>query len=1024
MYSDLTHFVYELLQNADDYEATEIYFKLTQKQVIIEHNGTPFTPSNITAITSFGESTSRDNMLKSGRFGVGFKSVFAFTATPIIISGDEHFMIHGLYRVSEHAYPDELPRDRTRIVLPFNHEIEKPDYVEYLMSPEEAYEKISERLTDLNMHTLLFTHNIREIRWEIDEKSGHYLREDNDKGAARHTTITDGKDLNNYLVFSRTPRWEGQSFKNVDIGFGLDEDGQICTIQDFLYVLFCTSQETHLQFILNGPYKTNPSRETISEEDPFNQYLIKETCNLLGDILPYLREDGLLTTQFLGVLPNISDNLRPFYKPLFNIVIKCFNFKKLVPTADNKFATAQKVFQGPGALRKVVTPPQLAFLEKTKNISWTKGVVPNTRSNHFLKSLDIKQWGYRELQKALISKYGDYNCAPKDASWLKKRTDRWLQKLYILLGEALSKGECDKRILQQCKIIRVLKNGAINHTTGKKAYFPKDGYDSLPAIMPAILRGRTKQQTKKIEERLVALGVQQIGDEERIDLILEMCYSKNSPQIKPKEHINHMRLFIKWWKQDRSVKKFSGKSIFHIDGKNHMRDSSSCYLDTPLKSSGLSVIYKRTRKDIKRKYKLWKRYHGLNSEGFYDFAIACGVAASLPIEQQSCHLHRTLSQNYYSGVHRTHTGIDQDYIIPELDTLLRRRNIDINRLIWDTLRNADPEKLTARFRPNKKYRTSEEKSSLILILTNKKWIPAKNGSLHKPAEITKESLESSFKYDDRNGWLTAIGFAEKTLKATAEYRKKVENARASGLTIENYEDLNSKSPEERVEINAELNAIIKRKERAKETENPGKKEKSVPFHQALNKAFDQAPAQNPSNSPTPVTGTSQKPERRKDKLGKEISSDIDNEPSPETRSTFRPVKKWTGKNKDVKQKLLHWYAGQCQICGKTFQQHNGEPYFEGLYLVSYTKAEWTDRPGNVLCLCSWHSAMFQFGSKHVNTDIASQVHEFVPQQSGGNEQAVINLTLCGTPEIITFHEDHLIELQVMLQKSKEDEESL
>ena len=98
MYSDLTHFVYEILQNADDYGATKVVFKLSNNELQIEHDGTPFTEENVKAITYFGQSTSRDDLVKTGRFGVGFKSVFAFTATPIIISGDEHFQIHGLSR--------------------------------------------------------------------------------------------------------------------------------------------------------------------------------------------------------------------------------------------------------------------------------------------------------------------------------------------------------------------------------------------------------------------------------------------------------------------------------------------------------------------------------------------------------------------------------------------------------------------------------------------------------------------------------------------------------------------------------------------------------------------------------------------------------------------------------------------------------------------------------------------------------------------------------------------------------------
>jgi len=298
MYSDSSHFIYEILQNADDYGATEVFFRLSKDELLIEHNGEPFVEENVKAITYFGKSTSRDDLVKTGRFGVGFKSVFAFTATPTVISGDEHFQIYGLYRVREHPYPSGFSRSRTRIILPFNHESEQPDYVENLMSRKEAYSKISSRLTGLNMNTLLFTRNIREIRWEIDGRTGHYLREDETDGKARWTTITDGEQLNKYLVFSRIPKWRNQEYKAVEIAFSVDEKNQLSSVDDFLYVLFATTQETHLQFIINGPFRTNPSRETISEDDHFNTHLIKETCvlmNVNGSQNP--RTDGEVSLQ-------------------------------------------------------------------------------------------------------------------------------------------------------------------------------------------------------------------------------------------------------------------------------------------------------------------------------------------------------------------------------------------------------------------------------------------------------------------------------------------------------------------------------------------------------------------------------------------------------------------------------------------------------------------------------------------------------------------------------------------------------
>ena len=384
MYSDPTHFVYEILQNADDYGATEVVFKLSKNELQIEHDGTPFTEENVKAITYFGRSTSRDDLVKTGRFGVGFKSVFAFTATPTIISGGEHFQIHGLYRVKEHPYPDDFLRSRTRIVLPFNHESERPDYVEDLMSQEESYSKISTRLTTLNMNTLLFTRNIREIRWDIGGRSGHYLREDNINDNAQRTIITDGGQLKKYLVFSRIPRWENQEYKAVEIVFGIDEKEQITSADDFLYVLFATKQETHLQFILNGPYRTNPSRETISEDDPFNLHLIKETCEVVVESLRQLKKMDLLSVSLLEALPIRADDFpeNSMFYPIFSRVRKALLSEELLPAEDGTFVAASNAKLARGAeLMKLLGQGQLqALFQSDGEIRWLPGRITQDRT--------------------------------------------------------------------------------------------------------------------------------------------------------------------------------------------------------------------------------------------------------------------------------------------------------------------------------------------------------------------------------------------------------------------------------------------------------------------------------------------------------------------------------------------------------------------------------------------------------------------------------------------------------------------
>jgi hypothetical protein len=97
-YSDSAHFIYELLQNADDVKATRARFVLTELGILFAHNGTiHFSVTahdneeidtqnqrlgHINAITSIGNSNKYEAQI--GKFGVGFKAVFQYSNTPEI----------------------------------------------------------------------------------------------------------------------------------------------------------------------------------------------------------------------------------------------------------------------------------------------------------------------------------------------------------------------------------------------------------------------------------------------------------------------------------------------------------------------------------------------------------------------------------------------------------------------------------------------------------------------------------------------------------------------------------------------------------------------------------------------------------------------------------------------------------------------------------------------------------------------------------------------------------------------------
>lgn len=107
-YSDQAHFIYELLQNADDVKATNVTFRLEESGLYFTHNGTVrFTVSNpqseeidthngtlghINAITSIANSNKSESS-SIGKFGVGFKAVFQYTQTPHIYDPKFRFKI-------------------------------------------------------------------------------------------------------------------------------------------------------------------------------------------------------------------------------------------------------------------------------------------------------------------------------------------------------------------------------------------------------------------------------------------------------------------------------------------------------------------------------------------------------------------------------------------------------------------------------------------------------------------------------------------------------------------------------------------------------------------------------------------------------------------------------------------------------------------------------------------------------------------------------------------------------------------
>ena len=138
-YKDGITVIKELLQNADDAEATEFNIcydarlhetdpktlflpgmALAHGPALIVHNNSKFTNEDFTNITKLAGATKANKKLKIGKFGIGFCSVYHMTDVPSFISRDRLFILDPtlLYLRKEISNPAQ-PGKKIRITSKF-----------------------------------------------------------------------------------------------------------------------------------------------------------------------------------------------------------------------------------------------------------------------------------------------------------------------------------------------------------------------------------------------------------------------------------------------------------------------------------------------------------------------------------------------------------------------------------------------------------------------------------------------------------------------------------------------------------------------------------------------------------------------------------------------------------------------------------------------------------------------------------------------------------------------------------------
>ncbi|CAK9103044.1 unnamed protein product [Durusdinium trenchii] len=317
LYSGEAHFLLELLQNVDDcqypegekptlrltYESRKDHFAdftsfKTSSRVdgllVVEHNEAGFQENNVVAICDIDKSTKKAREKRFiGAKGIGFKSVFLVTATPVIHSGRFHFhfdadALNGLGSLLPFPLTPVTPVSRqtgTQLVLPLSSS-EGPLKKRGLRASDVA----TRALQDMRPTLLLFLQKLECVQ-AIDKNSGRtrtMTKEvlEAEVGEAscqeiklKSEELSDVQEVmeERWLVYTKPVQLEGEAITELKLAFRLEKPAGVEQAYAWLPL-----RSYGLRFLIQADWRVPSSREAITEA-VFNQKIRDQVPNAYGE---------------------------------------------------------------------------------------------------------------------------------------------------------------------------------------------------------------------------------------------------------------------------------------------------------------------------------------------------------------------------------------------------------------------------------------------------------------------------------------------------------------------------------------------------------------------------------------------------------------------------------------------------------------------------------------------------------------------------------------------------------------------
>lgn len=374
-------FIYELLQNANDYPQTindvkqkvDVEFHLTLSSLVFMHSGAVFNEKNIAAICSINDKEKDTNKDAIGYKGIGFKTVFLDNENVYLQTGDYSFrfdrqatrdIVDTPWQILPiwTNYQELTPAERTI----FTHASDKfrvkfslkPTKIETLRNSEHNYAKMFQDIFK-NERVILFIPNLSSVKvylngtpipdivcsrdnasWRVDDFKKDIAPEITE---AINSDIDEQEDAGGLKIPTKY-----YNFNSTKVSFACEIDGRkLKAVKDTCLYCYLPAKDATwgLKFLMNTDMIPNGARDDV-EVDFSNSINVNKTiANIAGSklfewILKLTKSGEYELDSIYNLIPSFASlkSGRPKYEDLINSFEKGFvdrvETDDFVPTPD------------------------------------------------------------------------------------------------------------------------------------------------------------------------------------------------------------------------------------------------------------------------------------------------------------------------------------------------------------------------------------------------------------------------------------------------------------------------------------------------------------------------------------------------------------------------------------------------------------------------------------------------------------------------------------------------------------------